>query len=1465
MYYEELKDSIHEGLEQKRKLKFEQKVKVQDIPLTGKKGRCEKDKVDRQHKRVNAEQVNINKELLEAFEKENLVSAKELVRKVKNLNTLYQVHRVALPLLLRLFVANACKGVGWFEFYKDVLSEGGKINLNTDVCSSGTALSYACRERNSDVVELLLEHGADVNKVGSFSVETPILIALKNNDYNLANLLFQHGAKIDVTPKLEEVIAANSCNRISKYTKETMEVLLQYTSPRQNTSMLMYFSNNETSTNEDIEIVKLLLEKGADLTVKNTNGKTCKDLAAEKGNTGLIDLFNQKLGIELKSLEDSFIIIPDNLTLEKIQSVLNYAVNENSDAELIEVMNNIQDYESQFICNFDNPEEAESFMKFSKKVLNLQSQVRDQHVNCILMVLRPQENGSRYSVKELLLLAIAADDELTEKYQDVLFAEENLSLLHLIVGSQRYIEIFTEKFTDTYQSFKNQIIQLQGSEIGFFSVIAIREEQELLDKVFVNEDALQDLKEILQNNASDPVYGVLEAASLVQNEKFIKKVLDAVERDAKQNINTKTLLKKSCITLLEAAVNQERLSVVEHLCKKCSEDKNEVIQIVYTEAFADDKVIETFKKQILKSIGVRGRREVYNLMLKTASSTNNIAFMEKVLDLVKGDKQLLRESLTTISENSSIPTTIERLQKYINYMKDVTKFTEVPSDIKSGKERQKALEKCLESRISHKYSEFQVIENGGNIQSSCNGWSAKRRGVDFFIKPLNVSDNYSVQSFITEIIAGPLYRLALFGKSPKIWLIKDDKNQIYLGSEFLPNFNTFADLFKRAVTKSEINTKNCLEEQVQHKFKGELQKSAGSSRQFAKFLAACLIFREFDFNLGNFGIIEVNDTGIAERKWAKIDHGLSFEYSHLFNISGCSELLKFYLQDRKQCKDRTLDRLLKEVLAELVDYNELSEELGNICKFLEESKALIEQLIDKQVKDLEEALSSAQSKRKVEMPSDEILELTIREEDIDRALSECHCINVTIGKETFLYDTERRTFLNGRGSPLNKCFKEMLYDQIKKAKEFSEKLSKENKDLKMKDLSLGYKSSGNMTRSSVRDNSSKAYPEVVVTENNNSNSESKKTVASSIQQARIDDLIQGKNQLGKEPNSIQGNLDRKIAELKNRKTFIKEGKNDTLSIVRGLTQNFISHNFMEGKMHTNIEQQVKSSLGQGELEDIRNQLEKLQKELGEKISKEAQLTEERNQLNGQLNSVNQELEKAKNENKELKNTIQELITKNTVLEDQNKKLEALKIQNKQSESQIEGLKTQLNNKNKELDDTNQKAVHLEHELNSIKRNLVAETSGLDEAKARLKYNERKLNDVNKNILKLREGLKLEKSNQQVTVNNLNGEITQLTQALKKTKKHLKESESKNKELNEKFLEAVTNSKRQGNYASVSFISSGAFAVGASLTIPYLAICIAFAIATLFSLAVGCYCLHKANTVLSNVEVKNGIDPTAVEV
>ncbi|WP_353285150.1 hypothetical protein [Wolbachia endosymbiont (group A) of Beris morrisii] len=342
---------------------------------------------------------------------------------------------------------------------------------------------------------------------------------------------------------------------------------------------------------------------------------------------------DRSLTVESKD-EDLYDIISENLTFAEIINILNQAIQEDNCEELDKVVQNIENYEGRSIT-LDN----ENLKDFCSNQLNLELQNRSNHQHIYSNVLSQYkfdqvEFKYDYSVKELVLLAIAANDKLVEQYQDFLFAEENLSLLPLLVGGQKYIEAFIEKFHGTdgvYGRLKGQAIQLvEPDKIDFFSATALRKEQNLLDTVFV-ECVLRDLEQVLKTSNPDPLYGVLETASLVKNEEFITIVLDAFERyinEPTKKASTEELLKKSFATLLETAISQEHISVIEYLCKRYTNSTGHAIYDVYEQAFADDKVITILRQQILKNIGARGRKEIYDLILKTALDAGNIAFIE---------------------------------------------------------------------------------------------------------------------------------------------------------------------------------------------------------------------------------------------------------------------------------------------------------------------------------------------------------------------------------------------------------------------------------------------------------------------------------------------------------------------------------------------------------------------------------------------------------------------------------------------------------------------------------------------------------------------------------------------------------------------------------------------------------------------------------------------------------------------
>ncbi|APR98046.1 host RNA manipulator TomO [Wolbachia endosymbiont of Folsomia candida] len=334
--------------------------------------------------------------------------------------------------------------------------------------------------------------------------------------------------------------------------------------------------------------------------------------------------------------EESFVTLPKNLTIIEITDILNNAINDNSYEqdnsyeELDKIVNDIDNYGIISVVDLD----SENFKSFCLQQLHLNLKERSDHQHIYSNILLPykinQELKCDYSVKELVLLAIAANDKLTERYKAILFNQENSILLSSLVGGRRYIEIFTEKFPDLYQSLKEQIIKTQCGQVNFFSVIALRNEQAFLQAVLVPY-VLKDLIETLQTSRSDPlyVYGVFETASLAQNEPFITMVLDIFEKCADDEIK-KDLLTRSIVNLLASAMSQEHVSIVEYLCQRYIRSAGRGTYSIYEQAFADDKVISVLKEQILKNINARSRRKIYDLILKITLDSGNIGFIESL-------------------------------------------------------------------------------------------------------------------------------------------------------------------------------------------------------------------------------------------------------------------------------------------------------------------------------------------------------------------------------------------------------------------------------------------------------------------------------------------------------------------------------------------------------------------------------------------------------------------------------------------------------------------------------------------------------------------------------------------------------------------------------------------------------------------------------------------------------------------
>ncbi|MFP3020588.1 hypothetical protein NMD99_05550 [Wolbachia endosymbiont of Listronotus oregonensis] len=227
----------------------------------------------------------------------------------------------------------------------------------------------------------------------------------------------------------------------------------------------------------------------------------------------------------------------------------------------------------------------------------------------------------------------------------------------------------------------------------------------------------------------------------------------------------------------------------------------------------------------------------------------------------------------------------------------------------------------------------------------------------------------------------------------------------------------------------------------------------------------------------------------------------------------------------------------------------------------------------------------------------------------------------------------------------------------------------------------------------------------------------------------------------------------------------------------------------------------------------------------------------------------------------------------------------------QNTSSLEQLKNALQNQdledisflNEELRNAKLQIFYKDMSLTISDRLLQFHSDQLLQCKAQLATSDsyaQKLSQEIKSLTDERDELSETISMQEQKIENLNhqnvqlGEERDLTLAqrveqedeLQRTKAQLERKEGElnraqqnlarlqeNEDENTKLPVASDQSRKQSNYASAAFVIAGVFAVGASLTIPYLAICLTLAVAaSIFLIAGGC-CLYKANTALSDVK------------
>ncbi len=147
-------------------------------------------------------------------------------------------------------------------------------------------LHVAAAQGELVVVKLLLKHGAEINAQDS-NGRTPIYTAIMEGRTQLAALLIKHGAAFDSDVLLDQAVANNVIDRdIVRFLVES-GANINHLNTNGSTPLI------EAIGRDNRVLVKHLISQGADVNMPNSAGVYPFDLARERGNSDIIGLLDR--------------------------------------------------------------------------------------------------------------------------------------------------------------------------------------------------------------------------------------------------------------------------------------------------------------------------------------------------------------------------------------------------------------------------------------------------------------------------------------------------------------------------------------------------------------------------------------------------------------------------------------------------------------------------------------------------------------------------------------------------------------------------------------------------------------------------------------------------------------------------------------------------------------------------------------------------------------------------------------------------------------------------------------------------------------------------------------------------------------------------------------------------------------------------------------------------------------------
>lgn len=183
---------------------------------------------------------------------------------------------------------------GRVEVAEFLVEKGAEVNNNEGGCNGlGQAASYG----HMPMIKLLLDHGAKA--IPKRFKRPELLCAARSGNAAAVSLLYERGFDLQAPESLFKAALIDPPRVVELLLLQNMDINVKNAKGQSALHCAVMGKRFERSNSQGVlhprlEVLQLLLEKGIDTTIEDSNGQTAKDLAAASDYIEAVKLFNDQ-------------------------------------------------------------------------------------------------------------------------------------------------------------------------------------------------------------------------------------------------------------------------------------------------------------------------------------------------------------------------------------------------------------------------------------------------------------------------------------------------------------------------------------------------------------------------------------------------------------------------------------------------------------------------------------------------------------------------------------------------------------------------------------------------------------------------------------------------------------------------------------------------------------------------------------------------------------------------------------------------------------------------------------------------------------------------------------------------------------------------------------------------------------------------------------------------------------------